>query len=226
MARIEVTAEDQARVSAAVAAAEAQTSGEIVTIIARCSDPYRDVALHYAVLAMLAVPVKLALLPQAWLDRASALLIGWNPEWTRGGAMLALLALLALAFLVGRAVFSWRPLLLALTPGATKARRVRRRAIAHFRSACQARTRGRTGILIYLSLDERRAEIVADAAIHAKVAPEAWGEAMAALVGQVRAGRVGDGMALAVAQVGALLAQHLPRAADDDNELPDRLILI
>jgi putative membrane protein len=226
MARIEVTAQDQARVSAAVAAAEAQTSGEIVTIIARCSDPYRDVALHYAVLAMLAVPVKLALLPQAWLDRVSALLLGWNPEWTRGGAMLALLALLALAFLVGRAVFSWRPLLLALTPGATKSRRVRRRAIAHFRSACEARTRGRTGILIYLSLDERRAEIVADAAIHAKVAPEAWGEAMAALVGQVRAGRVGDGMALAVAQVGALLAQHLPRAADDDNELPDRLILI
>jgi putative membrane protein len=226
MARIEVTAQDQARVSAAVAAAEAQTSGEIVTIIARCSDPYRDVALHYAMLAMLAMPVKLALLPQAWLDQASALLLGWNPEWTRGGAMLALLALLALAFLLGRALFSWRPLLLALTPGATKSRRVRRRAIAHFRSACEARTRGRTGILIYLSLDERRAEIVADAAIHAKVAPKAWGEAMAALVTEVRAGRVGDGMALAVAQVGALLAQHLPRAADDDNELPDRLILI
>lgn len=215
---------DHAAVSAAVAAAEARTDGEIVTLVAPCSDSYRDAALHYAVLAMLAVPVLLALAPQAWLDRAAGVLLGWNEEWSRGPAMLALAMLLAAAFLLARAALSHQPLLLALTPGTTKSRRVRRRAVAHFRAACEGRTTGRTGILLYLSLAERRAEIVADQAIDAKVDAAAWGEAMALLVDEVRAGRIGRGMALAVERVGAVLAEHLPHSAGDTNELPDRLI--
>jgi putative membrane protein len=215
---------DHEEVSAAIAAAEALTAGEIVTVVAPCSDTYRDVTLHYAVLAMLAVPATLALLPQSWIDRLSGLLLGWNEEWTRGGLMIALAVLLALFFLIGRLLFSWTPLLTALTPGATKSRRVRRRAIAHFRSACEGRTTGRTGILIYLSLMERRAEIVADRAINDEVDGELWGEAMAGLIDEVRAGRTGRGMAHAVEKVGAVLAEHLPRSQGDTNELPDRLI--
>jgi putative membrane protein len=217
---------DHEEVSAAVAAAEAHTAGEIVTIVAPCSDNYRDVTLHYALLMMLAVPAALALLPQSWIDWASGMILGWNEEWTRGGIMLALAIALALAFLAGRLLFSWTPLLTALTPGATKSRRVRRRAIAHFRSACEGRTTGRTGILIYLSLLERRAEIVADRAINDLVDGAVWGEAMAALLEEVRAGRTGRGMARAVERVGAVLAEHLPRGQGDTNELPDRLILL
>ncbi len=223
-ANLTMSEEDRAAVSAAVAAAEANTAGEIVTVIAPCSDAYRDVTLHYAVLTMLAVPVALALLPQGWIDWASGLLLGWNPQWSRGALMSALAVMLALAFLVGRLLFSWAPLLTALTPGATKSRRVRRRAVAHFRSACEGRTSGRTGILIYLSVLERRAEIVADEAIHAKVDGAVWGEAMAALIDEVKAGRVGRGMAMAVEKVGAVLAEHLPRSHGDQDELPNRLI--
>ena len=93
-----------------------------------------------------------------------------------------------------------------------------------FRAAAEARTAGRTGVLIYLSLDEHRAEIVADKAINDRVAPEAWGEAMALLIDAVRDDRPGEGLALAIGRVGAILAPHFPRAADDINELPDRLI--
>lgn len=221
---LSMSQKDRAAVSAAVAAAEGASAGEIVTVVAPCSDRYRDVTLHYAVLAMLAVPVVLALIPQSWSDWASGLLLGWNPEWSRGALMIVLAVLLALAFLLGRLLFGWTPVLMALTPGATKSRRVRRRAIAHFRSACEGRTGGRTGILIYLSVLERRAEIVADQAIHTKVDAAVWGDAMAALIGEVRAGRVGSGMALAVEKVGAVLAEHLPRSDSDVNELPDRLI--
>ncbi len=87
-----------------------------------------------------------------------------------------------------------------------------------------ARTHGRTGVLIYLSLDEHRAEIVADRAINEKVSGEAWGDAMAALIEAIRAGHAGEGLAEAVRQVGVVLAGHFPRADDDINELPDRLI--
>jgi putative membrane protein len=145
------------------------------------------------------------------------------PDWK---LLTGVLFLLILKFLAVRYLLAIMPLRMLVTPGATKARRVRRRAVLLFRTAAEARTRGRTGVLLYLSLDEHRAEIVADSAISDKVAAEVWGEAMVALIDHVRAGRPGEGLAEAVRQVGVILAAHFPRDADDVNELPDRLILL
>jgi putative membrane protein len=130
----------------------------------------------------------------------------------------------ALKFTVALLVLKWMPLRLFLTPAATKHRRVRRRAIAIFQAAAAGRTTGRTGILIYLSLAERRAEIVADQAILKVTDDHIWGEAMTELLGNVRAGRIGDGIVSAVSRVGAVLAEHFPRSAADLNEIPDELI--
>ena len=116
------------------------------------------------------------------------------------------------------------PLRLALTPSATKTRRVRRRSIAIFKAAAERRTVGRTGVLIYLSMAERRAEIVGDEAITKVTTPEAWGEAMAELLTEVKAGRPADGIVAAVERVGEVLKQHFPRSATDTNEIPDKLI--
>lgn len=223
---VSFTPADRERVSAAVAAAEARSNGEIVTVVAERSDAYHDVGLHYAVLAMLLVPALIAALPQATVDRLLALFAGWNETLTRGALMVALFFALASVFLLVRYLLAITKLRMALTPGSTKARRVRRRAIELFRAAAERRTTGRTGVLLYLSLLERRAEIVADEAVHAKVAPEAWGEAMAALLAEVKAGRPGEGMAAAVEKIGAVLAEHVPLGQGDVNELPDRLITL
>ena len=115
---------------------------------------------------------------------------------------------------------------MALTPRATIGRRVRRRAIEHFRAGIEARTASTTGVLLYLSLLEHRAEIVADRAIAAKVPSEAWGSTMAELVIAIRDGRAGDGIVAAVAGIGAILAEHFPHSGTDPNELPDGLILL
>jgi len=127
-------------------------------------------------------------------------------------------------FLIVRYALAYMPLRMALTPGRTRSRRVHRRAVEFFRTSCEQKTRGRTGVLLYLSLAEHRAEIVADKAIADQVAPEIWGEAMAVLVDEVKAGRPGRGMALAVEKIGAVLAPILPPTLDNPNELPDRLI--
>ena len=50
-----LTDHDRMAVTQAVAAAELTTNGEIVTVVAGRSDAYHDVALHWAVLAMLLV---------------------------------------------------------------------------------------------------------------------------------------------------------------------------
>lgn len=220
-----LSAEDHARVTAAVTEAEAHTDGEIVTVVARASDAYHDVALHWAVLAMLLVLALLAWQPAPveWLH--ARLVDGWSP--TPPGWYLAFaLLLMVVVFLAVRFAFAWDALRMLATPGATKTRRVGRRALQLFRTAAEKRTRASTGVLLYLSLAEHRAEIIADESIHSKVAPEVWGEAMAALIAAVKADRPGDGMAEAVARIGKVLAEHFPRSAGDTNELPDRLIEI
>lgn len=218
-----MTNEERNRVTAAVTAAEAETDGEIVTVVAQSSDSYHDVALHWTLLAMLLVIALLATFPRA-VDAIHALVDPWSPVVTNRAALTIALFLAAITFLIGRAVFAWRPLRLALTPRATKARRVRARALAIFRASAEKRTIGATGVLLYLSLAEHRAEIIAEAAIHDRVPHETWGAAMAALIGPLKQGRVADGMAAAVAQIGQVLAAHFPRSDGDTNELPDRLI--
>jgi putative membrane protein len=216
--------QDHDLVTAAVTAAERLSDGEIVPIVAARSDAYHDVALHYAVLLMLFVPAFWAFAPGRLVDWAATLVLGWNAELSRELVMLYMFVKLASVFLFVRVILAYKPLRLALTPGFTKTRRVHRRAVELFRTGCEMKTRGRTGVLLYLSLAERRAEIVADKAIADQVTPDVWGEAMAALVEEVKAGRPGEGMARAIEKIGAVLAPILPPTIDNPNELPDRLI--
>ena len=183
-------------------------------------------ALQYAVLAMLLVPAAGWALPQGWIDWASGLYFGWNAEIGFAELMVLLLVKLIVVFLVVRLALAWQPLRLALTPGRTKTRRVHRRAIELFRASCELKTRGRTGVLLYLSLAERRAEIVADKAIADQVDEQVWGEAMAVLVDEVKAGRPGQGLALAIEKIGAVLAPILPPTRDNPDELPNRLVTL
>jgi putative membrane protein len=215
---------DHDKVSAAVTAAEANSSGEIVVVATPISDAYHDVALHWALVPLFAVLAWAAWRPTAltwWYD---VLFGGWRPDPTQSQLLTLLMVFAALKFTIALLILKWMPLRLFLTPPATKHRRVRRRAIAIFQAAAARRTTGRTGILIYLSLAERRAEIIADEAILKVTDEHTWGEAMTELLTNVRAGRIGDGIAAAVSQVGVVLSQHFPRSAADLNEIPDQLI--
>lgn len=215
--------EDHDKVSAAIAEAEAKSDGEIIAIAADQSDSYHDVGLHYAVLVLFLVLAFFAAWPnqlELWWTR----LMGWTAEPTLRELLTLLLGFALFKFLVALFLMKWMPLRLALTPGSTKTRRVRRRAIMLFKAGGERRTVGRTGILIYLSMGERRAEIVADEAITKVTTPETWGEAMAALITEVKAGRPGEGIVAAVGLIGDVLAEHFPKSSTDTNEIPDKLI--
>ncbi len=214
---------DHVAVSAAVAAAEVRTDGEIVTVVASRSDSYHDVALHWAVLAMLGALALLAAFPSV-AEWGWALVDPWAERTPTGGLLAVALILATATFLLARLLLAYQPLRLALTPGSTASRRVRRRATELFRVAAERRTKARTGVLLYLSMAEHRAEIVADKAIHSRVAPEVWGEAMAELLSATRDGRPGEGMTAAVERIGTVLAEHFPQTVGDANELADRLV--
>ena len=222
--RVYLSAEDHQRVSDAVAKAEARTAGEIVTVVADRSDGYSDVALALAALVSFTALALFALFPDVFLSIIERFIDGWNHDWTDRELLGIATALAILKFLAAYLLLLWQPLRFALIPGPIKTARALGRAIDLFKVGAERRTHGRTGILIYLSMLERRAEIVADEAIVSKVTPDTWGEAMAAMLVEIKAGRLADGMIAAVERVGAVLAEHFPRAEDDQNELPDRLI--
>jgi putative membrane protein len=215
---------DHAKVSAAVAAAEAHSAGEIVTIVTDRSDGYTDVALAWAVFAAVTALTVLSIWPGHYLSLYDRVLGDWDAEWTNRGVLALATAIAVIKFIAVMLLQLWQRLKFFLIPGIVKSARVRARAVTCFKVGAERRTHGRTGILIYVSLSEHRAEIVADEAIAGKVSPEVWGEAMAAMLTEIRAGRLADGLVAAVDRVGAVLAQHFPRAEDDQNELPDRLI--
>ena len=221
---LNLSAEDHAKVSAAIALAEGRSDGEIIAIAADRSDAYHDVGLHYAVLATFVLLGIFAAAPQC-IECIYRLFAGdWALAPSLRAAMSVVLILTLTTFLAVLFLMKWMPLRMALTPGSTRTRRVRRRAIMLFKTGAERRTIGRTGILIYLSMAEHRAEIVGDEAITAVTTPDTWGEAMAALLTHVKADRPGDGIVAAVELIGGVLATHFPKTRADTNEIPDKLI--
>ncbi|MBY6217203.1 TPM domain-containing protein [Qipengyuania aquimaris] len=219
-----LTREKHAVVTQAVAEAESKTSGEIVTVLADRSDGYTDVILVWAAgLAFTAMSL-FAALPEPFLNLWDNLVGGWGTDWTTGGIATATILLGLLTFASSWLLLSIDTLRFLCIPSPVKEARAHDAAIKHFKVGAERRTHGRTGVLLYLSMREHRAEIVADEAIATRVPAEVWGEAMVDMLAEVSKGCIAEGLAAGVRDVGIVLAEHFPRDADDQNELPDRLI--
>ena len=219
-----LNAQDAAIVTAAVTAAEQGTSGEIVTVMADRSDGYSDIALAWAAIASFTAMSVFAVWPAFFLGKIDWLMGGWGHDWTTGEIISLTVGFGLVKFLGVWLIQLWEPLKFLLIPGPVKTARVHARAIAHFKVGAERRTHGRTGIMIYLSMREHRAEIVADQPIAVKVPTEVWGEAMADMLTEIKQGHIAEGMAAGIRDVGVVLTEHFPRSEDDVNELPDRLI--
>jgi putative membrane protein len=226
---MKITPEDHARIAQAVAAAEAGTSGEIRCVLATQSSDYLRSATIWAAGSALLLP-------------AAALLLGFRPDaltrvfggWQVGHlaardaqivtALTTYIGLQTAVFIVAFALASWPALRRLLTPGPVQAGRVHAATLEQFMALGLHRTRDRTGVLLYASLAEHRAEVFADDGIYAKAPPEVWGEVVDLLVAGLGRGAPADGFVAAVERTGQILAACLPPRQDDANELPNDLI--
>ena len=220
------SAQEHERIAQAIAAAEAKTSGEIFAIVTDDRPRYPAVALGAATLAAFALPFVAVL---AGLDPAGLLPFGGG--WHQGSPRLELLrsievyaALQALVFLAVLALTWFTPLGLWLTPKSIRRERVHGEAMKQFLSRGLHVTAERTGVLLYVSLADHIAEVVADEGIYAKVAPELWGDTILALIEGIKSNRTADGFVRAIEIAGGVLAEHFPPRPHNPNELPDKLI--
>lgn len=201
-----ISKQDARRITRAIAAAEKKTSGEIIAIVAGSSDDYRFIPLLWAALLALAMPL------------FAFILMDWTAV-TIYAAQLAVFAVFA-------AAVQWPPLRIALVPRAIKRARAHARAMEQIMAQNLHTTRGHTGVLIFVSVAERFAEVIADEGIYKKVSPEIWDEAVAELVNDIAKGRVADGFAAAIKTCGGILAEHFPAESNGKNELPNHLIIL
>jgi putative membrane protein len=197
---------DKAGVTAAIKAAESKTSGEIFCVIARHSSDYRLVPVAWSALIALVVPLPLI----------------YFTLWPASVIYLIQLG----AFIAAAIGLSQPQIRFRLVPRPAKHDRAHAEAMRQFLAQGLHHTENRTGVLIFASVAERYAEIVADAGINAKVAPDVWEKAIAALIVGIRQGRAGDGFVAAIEQCGAVLAEHFPPGAMKRDELPNKLVEI
>lgn len=202
---MQITAEDHTAIAAAIRTAEQRTSGQLICVLAHASSRYAYVSILWASVLALALPWPLIYLT----------------PWSVERIFLAQLAL----FIAAGLVFSSTPLRLKLVPRRMQHGRAHRAALEQFFLRRVGHTAKRTGVLIFVSLAERYARIVADEGIAAKVPNAQWQAAIDALTGHMRDGRIAAGFVAAVERCGAVLAEHAPPDGSP-NMLPDRLYVM
>jgi putative membrane protein len=201
-----ISEQDRARIATAIRAAEARTSGEIVCVLARTSTDATALLVLLAALVALALPWLLVALTDMSVQR--------------------ILVLQVAAFVLLAAVLCLPRVRVALVPRAPRRHVAHRAAMEQFTIRGIARKKDRTGILIFVSLAERYARIIADEGIAGRVSQSEWQNAVDALIAHMRDGRIADGFIAAIDACGNVLAAHFPRTEGSRDELPDRIYLV
>jgi putative membrane protein len=203
---MDLSTQDRERIANAIRASEAKTSGEIVCVLAQTSSDATALPILIAAIAALALP---------WLLVAfSALTVH------------EILSLQIAVFVVLMIFLCLPRIRVALMPRRVRRAAAYRVAMEQFASRGITRKKDRSGILIFVSLDEHYARIIADEGIAARVPQSKWQTAVDALIVHMRDSRIADGFVAAVNLCGEELAQHFPRAENTRNELPDRIYFI
>lgn len=206
------------RVAEAVAAAEAGTSGEIVVVVERRAGRYGDTL---AVLSAIGATL-LSLLGMSGLPLVSAAAPEWVASTDRGpspiwGAIVWVAGFAGVWF-----VFEGIPAALRLF--VARSRRTREAEGAAWRVFGQRgvhRTKGRTGVLLYVAEFEKTVAVLGDSAIDAELKPADWEAVRDTILDGYQRKRADEGLLHAIEQAGALLARHFPIAPDDTREIPD-----
>jgi putative membrane protein len=189
-------------IEAAVKKAERSTSGEIAVELSSHSKHWNSERLIHALGFTL-----LCMLAALYFTRD----INWGVYYNTTQVILWG----AIGFVV--AWFGW---------GCFLRRRERRRKIVWNRSLDLFHkitpTRGLTGVLIFMSLEEEQAAIVADKGIASKVPPDYWDSPHAMIVAAMKQGKHAEGIIQAIDTIAVELGRHFPRESDDVNELPDK----
>lgn len=207
-----LTAAEQQQVTDTVQEMERITSGEIVPMIVSRSHEYPMAAVTCCVSMILPLALLLTHLigERIW--------IGSQNMWLFLGLFTCLYALLYPVVIRSDRLKHYFLNRRQVT------NEVEKGALSSFYSEQLHKTRDANGILIYISVMERKVWILADAHINAKIDQSEWDAIVADLTTGIRTGRPSEAICEAVRRTGHILHTHFPYQRDDKDELHNLII--
>jgi len=203
---------ERARISTAVAEAEKLTAGEIVVMIIPASYHYPMANVIGAAAFALALGMILTPLIGGWLW------IGSQNMWLFLGLFIVFFILFH--EVVKHTLWLKRHFISHKEIDAE----VEEAAVTHFFNHGLYRTRDKTGVLVLISVFERRVRVLADEGINAKVPEDQWDNIVKMITDGIKQKHAADAICAAVENIGDLLKTHFPVKPDDIDELENIII--
>lgn len=236
--RLSLRAADLEKIEAAVREVEIKTSAEIVPMVVRGSVSLETVqrllflalALVLVIVSMLAVE-----LAAATIDAFAHGLADRFGLWLNEAAIQELHFVVRMSAVLLAVVWAWISARMFrsqgrwarwLVPQAALARECEHRAELELFASGARSTAGRTGVLIFVSMAEHRAVVLADEAIAKRLPESTWETLLKELLTDIRADKMGDGFVKAIGAMGEKLAPLFPPAEVNHDEISNRLRIL
>ena len=222
MPKINFKKDDLKKISSAVKEAESKTSGEIATAIIKESYNYAVYELlfaviigfiYFVVMMFFVGNIENQLQSLFWDYHIGHLLIFYGFSTF---LVIALFYFLGNISTIDRLIVSKK----------IRQQKVKERALRHFMESGVYNTKDRTGILIFISILEKRVELLADSGINEKIPPEKWQSIVDNIIKGIKKKNVTSHLIKSINKCGELLTQHFPIQPDDINELPDEIDIL
>ncbi len=213
-----------------VETAESSTSGEIATMVVDHSEIYREAEiLGGFLLAGLLAFITSLLLEYASIKAGTAdwgVINNNSAHFLHYGIYIwTYIPLVILFFFPSRFILQKYPVLkLALVGKKRMERAVRERAVRAFYEKRLYKTRDETGVLIFISLLERKVWILGDRGVDRVIQHAFWQGLASELSAGIRGNSAGEALCAVIEKIGKEMAKHFPRKPDDTNELSDEII--
>lgn len=201
------TPQEKEQIRQAVASAEGSTAGEIATMVVDRSDSYREAVTLGAVLGSAMLALLIAIVSQ------HVTIWSYLP--------LAIILYFPFQLLVRRVPSLQRPFI----AGSRLEEAVKERAVRAFYEKGLYRTADETGILIFISIFERKVWILGDRGINSRISSDSWQQLVKVLTTGIREGRACEALCAVIGSCGKELARHFPRQKNDSNELQDEILV-
>ena len=217
-----LTNDDRDAICRAIAHAESSTSAEIVPVVATCSGRYdRAEDIVGLWMSVIALAVAWVFWPPTPRDLGSW---GGLPVWIEFAVLAAsvVVGFILGAILAGRVGWLRR----LFTPSAMLRDEVQSRARHIFFDTRVHHTQSRGGLLIYVSLFEHQAVLLADALIVERLGQSQLDALCRQLADSLQVTSLSAALSEAIAAAGRQLANVLPKESNDVNELPDALVIL
>lgn len=222
MPKIRLKKDIQEKINQAIKKVEKQTSGEIAVAFIKESYNYAFYELIFAVLCgffyffilmFFSNSIEKIIQNMFWDYSSSYLLIFYG---------FSTFLVIFIFYFISNVSFIDR----IIVPRSVMRKKVNERAARYFTEAGIFNTRDGTGILIFISLLERRVEILADRGISQKIPAEQWTSLVNHIVEGVKINKFAEHLIDAISECGKILKEHFPVRADDENELKDEMEIL